>query len=215
MAELTKLVENAYRDVNIAFANELSILADRFGADAMEIIEIANRHPRVNILTPGPGVGGHCISVDPWFLVHHAPEETALIKTARNVNDAKPEYVVKQVMELMAKSGARTVGCLGLAYKADVDDFRESPSLDIVRRLQQESSAELLVCEPFIEGDTFEELALHDLDSVLDKSELLVLLTDHTIFQAIPRERLQGKEILDTRGIWRNAEPVPAVSRAA
>ena len=136
-AEVTKLVENSYRDVNIAFANELSMLADRLGIDPWEIIELANRHPRVNILSPGPGVGGHCISVDPWFLVHADPQYTPLIRTAREVNDRKPHYVVEHVAELAREFAAPKIGCLGVTYKADVDDLRESPSLEIVRELRE------------------------------------------------------------------------------
>ncbi len=136
-AEVTKLVENSYRDVNIALANELSMLADSLGIDPWEIIALANRHPRVNILQPGPGVGGHCISVDPWFLVHSAPELTPLIRTAREVNDRKPHFVVEHVLELAKQFAKPRIGCLGLTYKADVDDLRESPSLEIVRELHK------------------------------------------------------------------------------
>ncbi len=134
-AETTKLVENSYRDVNIAFANELSILCDRLGIDVWEIIRLANRHPRVDILSPGPGVGGHCISVDPWFLVHADPDFTPLIRTAREVNNAKPDYIVARIKDLARQFATPKIGCLGLTYKADVDDLRESPSLEITRQL--------------------------------------------------------------------------------
>jgi UDP-N-acetyl-D-mannosaminuronic acid dehydrogenase len=215
VAELTKLVENAYRDVNIAFANELSILAEQFGADPMEIIEIANRHPRVNILQPGPGVGGHCISVDPWFLVHHAPDTAKLIKTARLINDAKPHFVVEKVMQAVAECAAQTVGCLGLAYKADVDDLRESPSLEIVRQLREKCDARIMVCEPYLEAAQFEELVLDDLDSVLRASDVLVLLTDHTQFKQIDPLHLLGKKIIDTRGTWRGRMDVATQRKVA
>jgi len=137
-AEMTKLVENAYRDVNIAFANELSIVADRMGLDVWEVIRLANRHPRVNILQPGPGVGGHCIAVDPWFIVASAPEDTPLIRTARGVNDQKMHHVIARATELVdAHPGAR-VACLGLAFKANIDDFRESPARFVAARIARQ-----------------------------------------------------------------------------
>ena len=202
-AEVTKLVENSYRDVNIAFANELSVLSDRLGIDPWEIIELANRHPRVNILSPGPGVGGHCISVDPWFLVHTAPEHTPLIRMAREVNDAKPHFVVDHIADLAAEFAAPKIGCLGLTYKADVDDLRESPSLDIVRALYEKQVGEMLVCDPYISPENFTDFPLHDLVDVLEQSHILVLLTDHRQFKEVPRRILQEKVIVDTRGVWR------------
>ena len=204
VAEITKLVENAYRDVNIALANELSVLAEHLGADAWEVICLANRHPRVNILNPGPGVGGHCIGVDPWFLVHAAPEHTALLQTAREVNDGKPEHVVRQVLELAGNFTAPTVGCLGLTYKADVDDLRESPSLEIVRRLQSTGTCRVLACDPYVRSDNFREFPLHSLDEVLAASDVIVLLTDHMVFRELSPSMLEGKAIVDTRGIWRD-----------
>ena len=203
-AECAKLVENSFRDVNIAFANEVSLLAEHLGTDAWEVIRLANRHPRVNILNPGPGVGGHCISVDPWFLVDAAPDQTNLIRTAREVNDAKPLQVVRQVAEIVRRTGAKTVGCLGLAYKADVDDLRESPSLEITRTLRETLTAEVLACEPFVTDEQFTEFPLHGLSEVLGRSEVLVLLTDHTAFHKLSADQLAGKEIVDTRGIWRD-----------
>ncbi|MEP6799038.1 MAG: UDP-N-acetyl-D-mannosamine dehydrogenase, partial [Lapillicoccus sp.] len=134
-AEMAKLVENAYRDVNIAFANELSLVCESLKLDVWEVIEMANRHPRVNILTPGPGVGGHCIAVDPWFIVGAAPELTPLIRTARQVNDSKPHHVAQQVVAKAARFREPTVACLGLAFKANVDDLRESPAVDIVAQI--------------------------------------------------------------------------------
>ena len=202
-AEVTKLVENSYRDVNIAFANELSILADAFDVDPWEIIELANRHPRVNILSPGPGVGGHCISVDPWFLVHAAPDRTPLIRTAREVNDAKPHHVVRHIVELAKPFASPHIGCLGITYKADVDDLRESPSLEIVRQLRKQAIGEVLVCDPYVSSERFSEFPLHALNDVLARSEILVLLTDHRPFREVPRRVLQEKVVVDTRGIWR------------
>ncbi|MDA0658512.1 MAG: UDP-N-acetyl-D-mannosamine dehydrogenase [Planctomycetota bacterium] len=202
-AEVTKLVENSYRDVNIAFANELSILADRLGIDAWEVIELANRHPRVNILTPGPGVGGHCISVDPWFLVHAAPDITPLMRTAREVNNSKPHYLVEHIERLARPFASPVIGCLGIAYKADVDDIRESPSLEIVQMLAERNVGQILVCDPFVPHSKFSELPLLPLGEVLERSQILVLLTDHRPFREIPRRFLQEKVVVDTRGAWR------------
>ena len=202
-AEITKLVENSYRDVNIAFANELSILCDNFDLDVWEIISLANRHPRVNILSPGPGVGGHCISVDPWFLVHAAPERTRLIRTAREVNDSKPHVVVEQVSRLAKQFASPRIGCLGLTYKADVDDLRESPSLEIVRELRERKVGEILACDPYVSSKRFSEFPLHPLTEVLSKSQVLVLLTDHRQFRDISHRVLQEKVVVDTRGVWR------------
>jgi UDP-N-acetyl-D-mannosaminuronic acid dehydrogenase len=202
-AEVTKLVENAYRDVNIAFANELSILADYLEIDPWELISLANRHPRVNILNPGPGVGGHCISVDPWFLVHTAPQFTPLIRTAREVNDAKPHHVVEHVARLARQFNAPKIGCLGLTYKSDVDDLRESPSLEIVRDLRKLNVGEVLACDPYVSPKRFTEFPLHQLSDVVQQSQVLVLLTDHRQFRDIPKKILQEKVVVDTRGVWR------------
>lgn len=202
-AELTKLVENSFRDVNIAFANELSILCDKFESDAWEIIKLANRHPRVNILTPGPGVGGHCISVDPWFLVDAAPELTPLIRTAREVNESKPHHVVEKVVKLSRQFNEPVIGCLGLTYKADVDDLRESPSLEITRELHQRGIGEVLACDPLISSKQFSEFPLHSLDEILRRATLIVLLTDHREFLEISPAILHEKVVVDTRGIWR------------
>lgn len=202
-AEITKLVENSYRDVNIAFANELSVFCDRFDLDPWEVISLANRHPRVNILNPGPGVGGHCISVDPWFLVHAAPELTPLIRTAREVNDRKPHHVVEHVVKLAGQFATPKIGCLGLTYKADVDDLRESPSLEIVRELRSRGVGEVLACDPYVSPERFTEFPLHTLSDVLAQCPMLVLLTDHRPFRDVPRRVLQEKVVVDTRGVWR------------
>jgi UDP-N-acetyl-D-mannosaminuronic acid dehydrogenase len=202
-AEITKLVENSYRDVNIAFANELSVLCDHLDTDPWEIIALANRHPRVGILSPGPGVGGHCISVDPWFLVHAAPEHTRLIRTARQVNDSKPDYIVRHVAELAEQFASPKIGCLGITYKSDVDDLRESPALQIVRKLRARGIGEILTCDPYVSPDHFQEFPLSTLADVLTKSQLLVLLTAHRPFRDVPRKILQEKVVVDTCGIWR------------
>ncbi len=201
-AEITKLTENAFRDVNIAFANELSMLADHLGADALEIIKLANRHPRVNILKPGPGVGGHCISVDPWFLADAAPRQTALIQAARMVNDAKPTFVVHQILEQADHFEAPVIGCLGLAYKPDVDDFRESPSVDVVRHLQACNAGEVLVCDPYADEASFDDLHLTSLDDILQRSDVLVLLTEHKLFRDLEISDLEGRCLVDTTGGW-------------
>ena len=158
-AEMVKLMENTYRDVNIAIANEFSRLADRFGVDVWEAIQIANRHPRVRILNPGPGVGGHCISVDPWFLVEAAPDITPLIRTARQVNDAQPHLVVDLVRRALGGDlSGRQVAALGLAYKPDVDDLRESPAIEVAHLLNQ-NGARVKAFEPFKTGAALERSA--------------------------------------------------------
>jgi UDP-N-acetyl-D-mannosaminuronic acid dehydrogenase len=200
-AEMAKLVENAYRDVNIAFANELSLICDRLGIRVWEVIELANKHPRVNILQPGPGVGGHCIAVDPWFIVDSAPDQSRLIRMAREVNDSKPHFVVEKVKKQAQKFKAPVIGCLGLAYKNDVDDLRESPALDITRELIRERVGNIMVCEPYMKA--FKELELHPLDKVLKESDIIVLLVNHKQFYDIDRELLKEKIVIDTRGIWR------------
>ncbi len=204
-AELVKLSENASRDVNIALANELATLAERFDADPFEMIKLANRHPRVNILTPGPGVGGHCIPVDPWFLIHAAPDAAKLLRAAREVNDLRPAQVVAKVKTLAEQHGVSVIGCLGLTYKADVDDLRESPSLEIVRQLREQFSAQVLVCDPLVRRKEFREFSLSPLREVLDRSDVLVLLTDHAQFREIPANVLAQKKLVDPRGAWRSA----------
>jgi UDP-N-acetyl-D-mannosaminuronic acid dehydrogenase len=199
--EMVKLVENAYRDVNIAFANELSIICDRLDIRVWEVIELANKHPRVNIHQPGPGVGGHCIAVDPWFIVDTSPDHSRLIRTAREVNDSKPRFVVEKVKKQAQKFKAPVIGCLGLAYKNDVDDLRESPALDITRELIREHIGDVMVCEPYLK--TFKEFGLHPLDKVLKESDIVVLLVNHKQFYDVDRELLKEKIVIDTRGIWR------------
>ncbi|MCT2559418.1 UDP-N-acetyl-D-mannosamine dehydrogenase [Tsuneonella sp. YG55] len=209
-AEMTKLVENAYRDVNIAFANELSMIADRMGLDVWEVIRLANRHPRVNILQPGPGVGGHCIAVDPWFIIHGAPEESRLIRTAREVNDAKMRHVLARATALIEANPGLLVACLGLAFKADIDDFRESPARFIAVTLARRFGERIRIVEPFA-GDLPAEFAgtgatLVDLDTVLETCGVLIVLVDHKLFRVVPGEQRSGAVIYDTRGIWTDTE---------
>jgi UDP-N-acetyl-D-mannosaminuronic acid dehydrogenase len=191
-AEMVKLMENTYRDVNIAIAMEFSRLADRFGVDIWEALTIANRHPRVKILNPGPGVGGHCISVDPWFLVEKAPDITPLIRTARQVNDSQPEFVLQTVKRLLPDLRGKKVAALGLAFKPDVDDLRESPAVEVAHLLVK-SGAVVTACEPFrpdfvIEGVT----VTGSLEEALRDAEFIVLLVGHAQFKALDPVTVAG-----------------------
>ena len=205
-AEMTKLVENAFRDVNIAFANELSMIADKQGLDVWEVIRLANRHPRVNILQPGPGVGGHCIAVDPWFIVHGAPEEARVIRTAREVNNAKMHHVLSQASALIAENPGVGVACMGLAFKPNIDDFRESPARFVAARLAHEFGTRIKVVEPFANALPAEfdgtEATLVDIDTALETCGILILLVDHDAFRAITPEQREHALVYDTRGIW-------------
>ena len=205
-AEMTKLVENAFRDVNIAFANELSMIADRQGLDVWEVIRLANRHPRVNILTPGPGVGGHCIAVDPWFIVHGAPEEARIIRQARETNDMKMHHVLARARALAEANPSEKIACLGIAFKANIDDFRESPARYVAASLAREYGDRVCVVEPYA-GELPQEFAgtnaeLVDIDTALEECGVLIALVDHDVFKVIPAEERQGRIIYDTRGIW-------------
>ena len=213
-AEMTKLVENAFRDVNIAFANELSIIADKQSLDVWEVIRLANRHPRVNILQPGPGVGGHCIAVDPWFIVHGAPEDSRLIRNAREVNDAKMLHVLDRASAMITDNPAAQVACLGLAFKANIDDFRESPARFIAARLARKFGERVNIVEPYagalpVEfGDTGARLV--DIDTALETCGILIVLVDHDVFRSIPVEERHGAIVYDTRGIWADTVMLPA-----
>jgi len=209
-AELAKLTENSFRDVNIAFANELSVICDRLDIDVWELTKLANRHPRVNVLQPGPGVGGHCIAVDPWFIVSSAPEEARLIRAAREVNDAKPGWVVEKVRTALGsylmshpdKTAADvTIACYGLAFKPDIDDLRESPALGIAGTLMKEHAGKLLAVEPNITAlpDTLSEATLASLDRAKAEADIHVMLVDHREFKA--SEAPAGPTI-DARGVW-------------
>lgn len=212
VAEMAKLTENSFRDVNIAFANELSLICDELGMDVWELISLANRHPRVNILQPGPGVGGHCIAVDPWFIVASAPAQARLIRTAREVNDGKPKWVIDQVqaaigahlMENPGKTAAEvTLALYGLAFKPDIDDLRESPALKIAQALVASHPGKVLAVEPNIaEMDQLldDGIILTEYDNALKQADIHVALVDHTSFKAAtPPTNM----IVDTRGIWR------------
>lgn len=209
VAEMAKLTENSFRDINIAFANELSLICDALGMDVWELIRLANRHPRVNILQPGPGVGGHCIAVDPWFIVSSAPEQAHLIRTAREVNDRKPKWVLKKVQAAIgcylsanpAKTAAEvTLAVYGLAFKPDIDDLRESPAMEIARSLSAMHAGPLMIVEPFIDSLPRD---LKDASLVTyaqaSEADINVLLVDHTAFKnaAAP----VGRKV-DCRGVW-------------
>lgn len=207
-AELCKLTENAFRDVNIAFANELSMICSDIGLDAWKVIELANRHPRVNILNPGPGVGGHCIAVDPWFIVASAPERARVIRAAREVNDTKPHYVLEQVAHAVAaenRSNPRIV-CLGLTYKPDVDDFRESPALQIAKTLAARYPGHVTCVDPFQEalpqsGESADGIVFAELAEAVEAADLVVMLVGHSRFRAMPKP--DTKAVIDTIGFWR------------
>ncbi len=226
-AEMVKLVENSYRDVNIAFANELSMIAEELGVDVWEVIRLANRHPRVNILQPGPGVGGHCIAVDPWFLIAGAPETAHLIRAAREVNETKTDFVIGRAMRLVetmvASDPNARVACLGLAFKPNIDDFRESPAVTVAAALARRFGAAVRLVEPFAAALPMEfagtGAALVELDDALAECGLLIVLVDHDLFRSIPLEEREGKQVYDTRGLWpdqlRGEGPRSAVRRAA
>ncbi|MBB3900268.1 UDP-N-acetyl-D-mannosamine dehydrogenase [Roseococcus suduntuyensis] len=205
-AEMAKLAENAFRDVNIAFANELSMICDRLRINVWELIRLANMHPRVNILRPGPGVGGHCIAVDPWFIVAADPERSPLIRTAREVNEAKPGFVVDKVRRHAATLKQPVIACLGLSYKADVDDLRESPAVTIVEELARAGVGELLVVEPHVnalpENLAVLGLQLWDFDRATERANILLLLVDHASFLTVDHDVVKDKIVVDTRGAW-------------
>lgn len=205
-AEMAKLTENSFRDVNIAFSNELSIICDELDINVWELIQLANRHPRVNILNPGPGVGGHCIAVDPWFIVSSAPESARLIRTAREVNDYKPAYVVKQTCNAALEFRKPVVACLGLSYKADIDDLRESPAVDVVTELAERNMGELLVVEPHISAlptamNDCEQVSLVSLEEALDRANILLILVDHQDFKQMDARHYERLVVIDTRGL--------------
>lgn len=206
-AELAKLTENAFRDVNIAFANELSVIADDLEINVWDLIELANHHPRVNILQPGPGVGGHCIAVDPWFIIDAAGDNARLMKAARQVNDGKPDYVVNRVKKHAARFKRPKIACLGLAFKANVDDLRESPAVAIVSRLAKEDVGEILIVEPHLAElpHSLRELGvqLKSMSEALQEVDVVLGLVDHDAIRAIDQAWLQNKVVIDTRGMWR------------
>ncbi|ADW75845.1 nucleotide sugar dehydrogenase [Rahnella aceris] len=213
-AEMCKLTENSFRDVNIAFANELSLICDAQGINVWELISLANRHPRVNILQPGPGVGGHCIAVDPWFIVAQNPELARIIRTAREVNDSKPHWVVERVKAALADclttTGKRAadikIACFGLAFKPNIDDLRESPAVEVTHLIADWHAGETWAVEPNVHqlpASLADKVTLHPLDRALEEADLLVMLVDHKPFKTIPADQVRQSWIVDTKGVWR------------
>jgi UDP-N-acetyl-D-mannosaminuronic acid dehydrogenase len=207
-AEMAKLTENSFRDVNIAFANELSLICEKLDINVWELIRLANRHPRVKILQPGPGVGGHCIAVDPWFIVDAAPDEARLIRTAREVNDHKPTRVLEWIKTAAVQFPRPVVACLGLAFKADVDDLRESPAVEIVERLAHDFPGEILAVEPHIKTlpsglAATGKVKLTDAASAVSRANVIVLLVNHRVFADVDRQQFASKTVIDTRGFWK------------
>ncbi|VVQ02189.1 UDP-N-acetyl-D-mannosamine dehydrogenase [Pseudomonas fluorescens] len=213
-AEMCKLTENSFRDVNIAFANELSMICDKLDINVWELIRLANRHPRVNILQPGPGVGGHCIAVDPWFIVSKTPEQARLIRTAREVNDSKPQWVIEKVRLAVAdvlKNNPNkterevTIACFGLTFKPDIDDLRESPAFAITLKIAEAHTGPVLAVEPNIselQKNPKTNITFAGIDSALSEADVLVLLVDHKEFKAIPSSIISKYAFVDTRGIY-------------
>jgi len=204
-AEMAKLTENSFRDVNIAFANELSMICDQLDINVWELIRLTNRHPRVNVLNPGPGVGGHCIAVDPWFIVHSAPDKAKIIRLAREINNQKPKFVVKQVRSLAEQFKKPVIACFGLAFKADIDDLRESPALDITEDIAKLQLGEVLAVEPNIKvlPEKLSRLGvtLSTVNEALERANTVVILVDHKSFIRIPKEKFATKMVVDTRGL--------------
>ena len=213
-AEMCKLTENSSRDVGIAFANELSMICDKLDINVWELISLANRHPRVNILQPGPGVGGHCIAVDPWFIVSKTPEQAHLVRTAREVNDYKPLWVIDKikvaVAELLQEDSEKnikeiTIACFGLAFKPDIDDLRESPALEITRTIASTHPGCVLAIEPNISHvpkNLREKLELTNIEHALENADILVLLVNHKEFKHVLTRNIKATKIIDTCGAW-------------
>lgn len=211
-AEMCKLAENSFRDVNIAFANELSQICDKLGIDAWELIGLANRHPRVNILQPGPGVGGHCIAIDPWFIVDSAPDEARIIRKARQINDERPRRVIEQLEQVIGqwqdRNGGRypSVAFLGLSYKPNIDDVRASPAVTIVNEIARRRLGELLAVEPHLEyapSELDDSVRLVAFEQALHEADILVLLVAHKAFMVALEGSVTDKVVVDTCGAWK------------
>jgi len=212
-AEMCKLTENSFRDVNIAFANELSIICDKLDINVWELIRLANHHPRVNILQPGPGVGGHCIAVDPWFIVSQTPNEAQLIRTARAVNDSKPNWVIQQtrnaIQQVLQEYPHKTltdvtVACFGLTFKADIDDFRESPALEITKELAETHAGCVFVIEPNLKAlppSLVGKVEISTDPCSWLEFDVVLILVDHKQFQNIAGRFKAGCKKIDTRGL--------------
>lgn len=211
-AEMCKLVENSYRDTNIAFANELSIISEKLGINVWELISLANHHPRVNILEPGPGVGGHCIAVDPYFIIDSCPDESIIISASRKVNNSKPDFVLNQIKNALVKTDKNiseiNICCLGLAFKPNIDDLRESPALDIAIEISKMQFNNIYIVEPNIDSlpKVFDKAQskLVSYDDAIDNSDVIVVLVHHDEFKLISSDRISSKIVIDTRGIYSN-----------
>jgi UDP-N-acetyl-D-mannosaminuronic acid dehydrogenase len=207
-AELVKLTENAFRDTNIAFANELSLICDRFDINVWEVIDIANRHPRVNVLRPGPGVGGHCIAVDPWFIIDSAPDLARVMRMSRDVNNGKTQKVIERAEALIDDHPYANIACCGLTFKANVDDLRESPAMEVALHLAAKYGPRIKVVEPNLHCVPC-RLADHDvgfmnIDEALRSCEIAIVLVDHDEFKMIPLSERRHLDVIDTRGIWQD-----------
>ncbi|WP_297432231.1 nucleotide sugar dehydrogenase [uncultured Cetobacterium sp.] len=198
-AEMCKLIENTFRDVNIAFANELSIICDKLEINVFELIKLANKHPRVNILTPGAGVGGHCLAVDPWFIVEKFPNEAKVIKEARLINDFKPRFIVNKVDEILERNKELTIGILGLAYKPDIDDLRESPAMEIAEILR-DKGYKVIACEPNVNKKEVCKFKLYSLEEIIEEADYLVLAQGHTEFKN-KIAKLKNSKVYDCLGL--------------
>jgi UDP-N-acetyl-D-mannosaminuronic acid dehydrogenase len=207
-AELVKLVENAFRDTNIAFANELSFICERHGINVWEVIDLANRHPRVNVLRPGPGVGGHCIAVDPWFIIDSAPDLARVMRTSREVNDHKTAWIIERAVALIEDRPYAKVACCGLAFKANVDDLRESPALEVALYLAKKYGPRIKLVEPNLRKLPPElsqsGAELLDIDEAVRTCEVAILLVDHDEFKMVPLAERRHLDVIDTRGIWQD-----------
>ncbi len=205
-AELVKLTENAFRDTNIAFANELSLICDRFNINVWEVIDLANRHPRVNVLRPGPGVGGHCIAVDPWFIIDSAPDLAKVMRVSREVNVAKTKQVIARAERLIDDHPYASIACCGLAFKANVDDLRESPAMEIVHHLVAKYGSRIKIVEPNIREIPVQlqgyGVDLVTIDEALRNCEIAIVLVDHDEFKMVPISERRHLDVIDTRGIW-------------
>ncbi len=198
-AEMCKLVENTFRDINIAFANELSVICDKLNIDVFKLIELANKHPRVNILTPGSGVGGHCLAVDPWFIVEKFPKEANVIREARLINDYKPRFIANKIDNILKGNKSLKIGILGLAYKPDIDDLRESPAMEIAEILR-DKGYNVIACEPNVHKKEVNNFELYTLSEIIDKSDYLVLTQGHKEFKE-NINKLKEKNVYDCLGL--------------
>ncbi|PZO80279.1 MAG: UDP-N-acetyl-D-mannosamine dehydrogenase [Mesorhizobium amorphae] len=205
-AELVKLTENAFRDVNIAFANEIAAVCQHLSLNVWEVIDLANKHPRVNILQPSPGVGGHCIAIDPYFIIDAAPDNTRLIASARAINSARPHKVVEDIKALLEPGRTETIACLGLSFKPNIDDMRESPAVEVVSLLADIPGLRIVAAEPNTDGlpPALEGkgIVFTDALSAIDQADIVALLVDHRQFSLIDPEELKNKRLVDTRGLW-------------